>query len=41
MPRVLGWVGSGGMRSGGFSDDPEEGEVASEEVKTTEERSPG
>ena len=38
--KVLGWVGSGGMHSGGFSD-PAEGEVALEEVKTTEERSSG
>ena len=38
--KVLGWVGSRGMHSGGFSD-PAEGEVALEEVKTTEERSSG
>ena len=38
--KVLGWVGSGGMPPGGFSD-PAEGEVALEEVKTTEERSSG
>ena len=38
LPRVLGWVGGGGTRSGGFSDDPAEGEVALEEVKATDER---
>lgn len=38
LPRVQGWVGDGGTRSGGFSDDPAGGEVALEKVKATDER---